>query len=155
LRKAQPDEAPLLSAIAMESKAHWGYTPGDMARWADELSIPAQDVDTGHLWVAETEEGIAGFYKLRLDGTCAELEHLWIRPSLMHRGIGRRLLRHALLAAEAAGVNVLQVVADPNAAGFYEGEGGTVRGAVSAPLSGNPDRALPVYEFQVHSANRN
>jgi GNAT superfamily N-acetyltransferase len=125
-----------------------------MARWTDELSISAQDMESGLLCVAETDEGVAGFYKLCLEGTCAELEHLWIRPHLMHRGIGRRLLRHALLAAEAAGMIVLSVVADPNAAGFYEREGGAVRGAIPAPLHGSPDRTLPVYEFQVRRANR-
>jgi N-acetylglutamate synthase-like GNAT family acetyltransferase len=127
LRKARPVEAPVLSALVLES---------------------------GLLCVAEADEGVAGFYKLCLEGTCAELEHLWIRPHLMHRGIGRRLLRHALLAAEAAGMIVLSVVADPNAAGFYEREGGAVRGAIPAPLPGSPDRTLPVYEFQVRSANR-
>lgn len=41
LRRARPDEAPLLASIAYAAKAMWGYSPAQLALWAGELGPDA------------------------------------------------------------------------------------------------------------------
>ena len=121
VRKARPDEAMALSALASQSKAHWGYD-------------------------AETAGRVIGFYMLHLD-TPQTIEHLWIHPESLRSGVGSLLIKHALeLAREGRGPT--RVVSDPYAAGFYEHHGGVRTDSVSAPLPGMSDRTLPVYEFR-------
>jgi len=44
---------------------------------------------------------------------------------------------------------VLVIEADPYAAGFYARMGAQRRGTVAAPVEGDPDRSLPVFEVDV------
>lgn len=45
--------------------------------------------------VAEFHGQLAGFYQLNTTGAAIELEHFWVRPAYMSRGVGRALLEHA------------------------------------------------------------
>jgi hypothetical protein len=42
---------------------------------------------------------------------------------------------------------VVEIVAEPNATGFYEKLGARRVGAIPAPMPGAPDRELPLYEI--------
>jgi GNAT superfamily N-acetyltransferase len=145
IREARPDEAAGLSALANESKAHWGYSAEALARWRTELTITPQDILRHPTFVAETGGRVVGFYMLHLDAP-RTIEHLWIHPASLRRGVGTLLIRHAL-ALDREGHEPIRVVSDPHAAGFYEHHGGVRTDCVSAPLPGLPDRVLPVYEF--------
>jgi GNAT superfamily N-acetyltransferase len=148
IREAQPEDAVLLSALAQESKAHWGYAPELLEVWRRELTIAPGDIRMYPTFVAEVPVAVAGFYQLRRGVSFWTLEHLWVRPSRLRRGIGSMLLNHALDRARHSGLTRVVASADPNAAGFYEHEGGLRTGVALAPVPGDPTRALPVYEFQ-------
>jgi GNAT superfamily N-acetyltransferase len=79
------------------------------------------------------------------DAVC-EIEHLWVAPEEMGRGIGRRLLEDAVRYAARIGAAELRIVSDPNAVGFYRRAGARLAGAVdSVP----PGRRLPVLTLDV------
>ncbi len=145
IRKARPDEAAALSALASESKAHWGYSAEALAKWRPELNITPEDILRHPTFVAAAGERVVGFYMLHL-GPPQTIEHLWVHPGSLRRGVGTLLIRHAL-APDREGRGAIRVVSDPHAAGFYEHHGGIRTDSVSAPLPGVPDRILPVYEF--------
>ena len=64
LREAKPEDAVILSQLAMRSKAHWGYPYEFMEACRDELTITPQKIydSTVHFVVAETPHAIVGFY---------------------------------------------------------------------------------------------
>ena len=70
----------------------------------------------------------------------AELEHLWVRPSGMGRGIGRHLFEWAVEVARAGGAATLVIVSDPHAEAFYERLGAR---RVDEVTSKPPGRMLP------------
>jgi uncharacterized protein len=148
IRKARPEEAALLSALALESKAHWGYSADALEKWRTELTITAEDILQHPTYVAEAGGRAIGFYMLQGTTPLQTLEHLWVQPRVLRRGVGTRLINHALALAGEGGVRSFSVVADPYAAGFYERHGGVRTASVAAPLPGMPDRVLPVYEFR-------
>jgi len=67
VRRARPQEAPALSALALRAKAHWGYDDAFMARAAAELRWDAEDLRTMLAHVAEDGGRLLGFSAVRAD----------------------------------------------------------------------------------------
>jgi len=147
LRNARAEDAAHLSALALLSKAHWGYSAEFMAACAAELTVHEADLARRHYVVVE-EGGIRGFYALDpvVDGA-AELDALFVHPDSIGRGYGRLLMQDALAAARAAGAARLVIQADPNAHAFYRAAGAVVVGErPSASIAG---RMLPLLEIDL------
>ena len=143
LRQAVPLDAPGLTAIAFSSKRHWGYAEESIEGWRAQLTVSPADIAAGRVWVAMSEGAIAGFHALTPGPLCWTLEHLWVLPSAIGRGIGGRLLEHALATALAAGAQGLDIDADPNAEGFYLRCGARRVGEIAAPIPASPGRVRP------------
>src|SRR5207245_9079332 len=77
-----------------------------------------------------------------------ELDHFWVLPPFMDRGIGRALVAHALETAARGGASSVTVDADPNAESFYLACGGVRCGEVPAPIPGEPGRVRPQLAFR-------
>jgi len=134
IRRARPDDAPALTELARRSKAHWGYDAGFMERAESDLTISSQAIIEHDVWVLDGEDGATlGFYRL-IPGDPAELEDLWLEPGAIGAGYGRTLLEHAAAVARASGASAMELVADPNAAGFYERMGAVRIGFVPSPV---------------------
>jgi|GEM_PF-3094826 ribosomal protein S18 acetylase RimI-like enzyme len=63
------------------------------------------------------------------DDGAVEIDGLLVEPEFGKRGIGRRLVAHAVTIARAAGARALRVVVNPRAAGFYAACGFEIIGA--------------------------
>src|SRR6266540_4824354 len=61
IRRAHESEAPHLSSIAFESKAHWTYSPSQLAAWRDDLTVSPSAVSSCPTYVAEVEGRVVGF----------------------------------------------------------------------------------------------
>lgn len=92
--------------------------------------------------MAEADGEIRGFYALIVSGDRAELEHMWVTPASIGTGIGKELFLDAMERAAALEVRGVEIVADPNAAGFYERMGATRIGEVESPIDGQ-SRKIP------------
>jgi len=146
IRAAQSTEAGLLSAIAVRSKAHWGYSEEFMASCREELTVAAEFIETNPAFVCENEGVVIGYYTLEPRSPFrVQLEHLFVEPTAIGRGYGRQLLDHAIRQARAAGYRVLVIQADPNAEPFYLSRG-AVRVGIE-PSQSAPDRMLPLLEI--------
>ena len=149
IRRARASEASALSALALAAKQHWSYAPEDIERWRPLLTVTADDLAARPAFVAELESEVGGFYLLVPKGATWELEHLWVSPQFMRRGIGRALLAHAALTARVGGASAILIDADPNAEAFYLACGAARVGSVAAPIPNNPERVRPQLSLQV------
>ena len=140
LRGARPEEAPQLTALALRSKAHWGYDAAFLERCGAELAVTEADVATGNVTVAERDGVLLGFAALSLDAP-AELEALFVEPAAMGQRVGAALVEHARSTARRAGVDALLIESDPNAEAFYRRQGAEPVGERRSPTSG---RRLPL-----------
>jgi GNAT superfamily N-acetyltransferase len=120
IRLVNPAETDALTQIALSAKRHWGYPERWMELWRPELTFDAGYFEVNESWTAEVDGQPVAFYTLLDKEGMAWLENLWVLPAYMNRGIGRRLFHHALQLARRRGFRILQLEADPNAAGFYE-----------------------------------
>jgi GNAT superfamily N-acetyltransferase len=143
IRPARTSEASALTALALRSKAHWGYSAAFMAACRDELTVHEHDIREGRVVLADDGGAIAGFYALLPpDGDRCELDALFVEPAAIGRGIGRRLFAHAATTARAQGARRLEIQADPNAEAFYRREGAHTVG--TRPSASIPHRSLPL-----------
>ena len=147
IRRAQVDEAELLTLLARRSKAHWGYDDEFMRRAADDMVIPTSAIESGQVHVLEDDGGaVLGFHRLR-PGEPAVLEDLWLEPGAIGAGHGRRLWRHAVDVARSGGARAIEFDADPHAVGFYERMGAVRIG--ETPSSVIEGRMLPRMRLEV------
>lgn len=141
LRPAVPGEAAALSALALRSKAHWGYDAAFLDACRDELTLRDDELAARRTLVAELDGTVAGFGTLEGEPPYGELGMLFVDPAAIGRGVGGALLAALLDRAHDEGFTRLAIDADPNAEAFYLAHGAVRVGEVA---SGSvPGRVLP------------
>lgn len=148
LRAALPQDAALLSDLALRSKAHWGYDEDFLEACRAELTLRPDDVAASHVTVARLDSTIVGFYSLTGERPDGELAMLYVDPDHIGVGVGQRLWQHAADTARELGFTRFTVDADPSAEGFYRRMGAVRIG--SSPSGSIPGRLLPCLEYRLH-----
>ncbi|PYI94462.1 MAG: GNAT family N-acetyltransferase [Verrucomicrobia bacterium] len=146
--RAKPEDADTLTEIAFAAKRHWGYPEDWIEAWCDILTMRPHFIASNVAYCAIEAERAVGFYVLTTENDGLHLDHLWIVPSAMRRGIGRALFEHATAQAGNSGFDSIKIEADPNAEGFYKRMGATRAGTRVSEADGER-RALPLLEFHV------
>ena len=142
IRPADANEASALTNIALEAKRYWGYPEHWIKHWESDLTISSDFIVDNHVYVAEDNGKIQGFYALIVTGEKAELDHMWVTPAAIGTGVGKALFLDAMERAAELKVNAVEISADPNAAGFYRRMGATQVGETDASFDG-VTRKLP------------
>lgn len=141
LRYAVCSEAAQITALALRSKAFWGYDAQFMRHAAAELAVSEQDIADRDIFVAQAGETLIGVAGIDDVTEPPELDLLFVEPARIGDGVGRALLRHALQAARARGLRELAIASDPHAEAFYLSHGAVRVGAQRSPSTG---RKLPL-----------
>ena len=147
IRRASPDEASLLSELALRSKAHWGYTKEFLEACRADLTLSPDYIARSPVFVLEEENRIVGFYGLRERVDDIELTYLFVEPSAINRGYGRLLWEHLVETAVKLSPKRISIESDPYAESFYKRMGARAVGFVSSPVQAN--RKLPLLEFHL------
>jgi len=133
IRHAKKSQAEILTKISFKSKGYWGYPRKYFNRWSDELTITSDYIRKNDVFVFENENNgeTIGYYSIveleddiEVSGIKINkgfwLEHMFIEPEFIGKGIGRRMFDHLRERCDARGINELGILADPNSRGFYE-----------------------------------
>ena len=150
LRPARSEEAGALSALALRSKAFWGYSPAFMNACRDELTYTSGQIESSdfRFSVCELENRMVGLLAIeRLCDDEFELCALFVEPDSIGKGYGRLLMESARKTAREFGARCLIIQGDPNAENFYKAAGGIVIGQRE---SGSVhDRLLPLFRIDL------
>ena len=150
IRSAQAQEAEKISALAMRSKAYWGYTQEFMEACREELTVTPEKINSDdlHYVIAENESTLIGYYAVEKTAKYEyELEALFVEPEHIGTGIGKALINHAKKKIREMGGKTLIIQSDPNAEKFYRAAGGKLIGKRSSvSISG---RILPVFAIEL------
>ena len=155
IRKASTEDAGTLTTIAHDAKRHWGYPEHWIQHWQDDLTISPDFVAANQVYVAESEGEVLGFYALIVRAGFpagqpgwgarpdkAELDHLWVAPAHIGTGVGKELFIHAMQTAAGQHISTVEILSDPNAAGFYRKMCAHHIDEIVSEIDGEP-RALP------------
>jgi GNAT superfamily N-acetyltransferase len=143
IRKASTEDAAALTSIAHEAKRHWGYPEHWIKHWQNHLTISPDFINTNPVYVAEADGSLLGFYALIVRQQKAELDHMWVAPSHIGMGVGKELFLHAMQRAAEENVPEVEILADPNAEGFYRKMGAHRIGESTSEIDGQA-RHLPL-----------
>ena len=144
IRGARIGEAAGLTALCVRSKAHWGYDAEFMRLSQASLTVSDAAIAAGRVLVAERAGLPFGVAQVEPDG---ELGMMFVDPLCLNRGAGRALFDAAAALARRLGARRMPILADPNAAPFYERMG--ARFVSRAPSDAIPGRTLPLYEYDL------
>ena len=131
IRLARLDERTMLESLQWRASLS---NPGDrdaLLAHPDAIRLPVEQIAAGGVFVAERDGVVVGFAAVvdRPDGG-AELDALFVEPSLWKQGIGRRLVDHVSDVSRARAATFLHVIGNPHAEGFYTSCGFRVTGTV-------------------------
>ncbi|WP_068063295.1 GNAT family N-acetyltransferase [Nocardia xishanensis] len=147
IRPGRPDEAALLSDLALRSKGFWGYSEKLLDSFRRELALSPSDVVGLRTAVAELRGTVVGFVTVDGSAPTGDLGMLFVVPEAIGNGVGTELFRHAVEVARGAGFRRLVIESDPNAEPFYRAMG-AIR--VGSTESGSvPGRELPLLEVDI------
>lgn len=148
IRPATADESACLSALALRSKAYWGYSTDFIEACRKELTFDSAYVSANTVFVADSGGALIGFYSLkRVSAAEAELGALFVEPDHIGRGFGRALMTHAKETACDLGITAIVIQGDPNAAYFYQAAGGIHCGELASRSI--PGRVLPLFRIRL------
>jgi GNAT superfamily N-acetyltransferase len=145
--RAKPENADALTEIAFAAKRHWGYPERWIQNWSDSLTVTPELVLRNPTFSARENGRALGFYSLTT-GPRPDLNHLWVVPSAMGRGVGRALFEHAVEQAKELGFATFEIEADPNAEPFYLHMGAKRIGTKATEIEGQR-RELPLLVYQL------
>ena len=127
IRFAKPEEALLLSDLALRSKGYWGYDTDFLASCKQELTYQESQLKSPAYCfkVAELKGiNITGFFALNfLSSDYPELEALFIDPDFIGQGWGKQLLNAAVAVAKEHKAKSIKIQGDPFALDFYLANG--------------------------------
>ena len=148
IRPARRDEIGPLSELCRRSKAHWGYDDRFMESSRDALTVREEWIAQGHVLVAESGGVTSGVAAIAPDDEAGyEVALFFVDPAFIGLGVGGDLYRAMIALAADRGIARLGVLADPNAAAFYEKMG--ARPVGSRPSDAIPGRFLPYLEVDI------
>ena len=134
LRFGQPAEREHLEELQRRaSLMHDAYRDALLAN-PDMIALPRWQLEDRCVRVAERDGQALGFSVVLPRSQTAILDGLFVEPDQWKRGIGRALMEDAFGLARAAGAEVMEVLANPYADGFYARLGFVRTGTVTTPL---------------------
>ncbi len=154
IRKALPHENEQLSALAIRSKAHWGYSEEFLRDCIDELSYTSEQILNSDNWfyVVCLQDQLQAFYQLvKIKEDVLELEALFVDPAFVGQGLGKVLFEHAVQLATRMGYSKIDIQSDPNATEFYFKMGCVQVGELESQSI--PGRFLPLMSFDLRSSS--
>ena len=120
IRAALPTERASLEALQWRASLANAGDRDALLKNPDAIALPIEQIADGHVCVADRDGVIVGFAAVlpRPDGD-AELDALFVEPSLWKQGVGRLLVDHCAQVARRRESRILHVVGNPHAERFY------------------------------------
>lgn len=157
IRRAEIEDAEILTELSFSSKRYWQYPESFFDVWRSELTITKNYISRNDVYVFESREQIVGYYSLVTFDEDLEitgiritkgtwLEHMFVLPDYIGRLVGSRMFAHLRLMCLKNEVEVLHVLVDPKARGFYEKMGCTYDREFPSTIAG---RTTPLFTLKL------
>ncbi|WP_346355356.1 GNAT family N-acetyltransferase [Azotosporobacter soli] len=145
-RKAQEEDAEILTRISFAAKRHWSYPEECFAIWKDELTITPAYIRKNTVLIAEADGETVAYASVVSEGDESCLQHVFVLPLCIGKGIGSKLVTEMKKICAAQAIACLTIFSDPHAQGFYDKIGARY---VDEFPSNIPGRNVAMYELAI------
>jgi N-acetylglutamate synthase-like GNAT family acetyltransferase len=120
IRLATRHEQEALKNLQRRASLMWEEDREALLAHPDVIEVPLEQIEAGRTFVAERHGEIVGFGVVlpRSEGD-ADLDGLFVEPTVWKQGIGGLLVREAERLAVSEGAKSLYVISNPRTQGFY------------------------------------
>lgn len=132
IRRAEAIDANILTNIAINSEAYWGYDEDYMESFKDTYRVSENYISNYPTFLIEDDNGVVGFYGILMNEGEIELEYFFIHPRYIRKGYGKLLWQHVIETARSLNIKEFEIVTSPEAIGFYTKLGATKIGEVES-----------------------
>lgn len=119
LRRAAENEAEFLTELASRSKSYWPYDDDYLRGCREVTQVTPDDIRLWPFIVAIEKDTIIGFAAVCEVKSENMLDHLWIDPEYVRKGVGRILFAESVKSAKNLCWSHFTIAADPYAEAFY------------------------------------
>ncbi|WP_346917557.1 GNAT family N-acetyltransferase [Clostridium sp.] len=147
IRRAKVGEANILTNIAINSEAYWGYDEEYMESFKDTYGVSENYISNYPTFLIEDNQIIIGFYSFLMNAGETELEYFFINPDYIGKGYGKLLWNHAIENANSLNIKEFEIVTSPEAIDFYIKMGAVKIGEVESLV--RVERKIPRLIYMV------
>lgn len=157
--KADPNSYPDLNRLSLQSRNVWAGTPGYFEGYLEQ-SRNLIDITSDYIqknivcvgYAGNLHKQIFGFFAFKIEENQKKiLDHFWIDPHFMKKGLGQKMFQQALYVAKLHQWDSFELYSDPPAEGFYLKMGAKKIGEVPSRISGGP--IFPALKVEVRASN--
>ncbi|MBM7553578.1 GNAT family N-acetyltransferase [Thalassobacillus pellis] len=146
IREAEEHEAAILSELAIQSKAYWGYGKRFLEDCIEALTVKKDYISSTPVFVLEVEWKVVGFFAFYEEETWS-LDFFFIKSDFIGKGFGKVMWEGALQIARDLGITSFKIDSDPYAKDFYEKMGAVHIGSI--PSTVWEGRRLPLMKVDI------
>jgi len=152
IKKAITKDAKELTLLTIRSKSYWDYSQKQIADWENDLTITEEYITEKQVYKLMKEHQIIGYYSFfSIDDSDLKLENLFIEPSYIGKGIGKKLMSDFFSRIETIQFKRVILYSDPNSEKFYSKLGFEVIGKLETSIK---NRYLPIMEMKKDHVKR-
>ena len=142
IQKATAEDAVRLTQLTIRSKSYWDYTPEQIEKWRDELTITTDYINQNHVFILVDGDDLIGYYSFILvDQILVKLDNFFIDPEFIGMGFGKKLMLCLFAQVKERGMTKITLDSEPNATAFYQKLGFTTIGKLPSSIE---NRYLPI-----------
>lgn len=119
IRRAKVGDANILTNIAINSEAYWGYDEDYMESFKDTYRVSENYISNYPTFLIEDDNEVVGFYGILMNEGETELEYFFIDPRYIRKGYGKLLWKHVIETARSLNIKAFEIITSPEAIGFY------------------------------------
>lgn len=134
MRSAKEYEHNILTDLAINSEAYWGYDTEYMNKFRAVYSVSEEFINNNPTIILEEDNNIIGFYSVINDERETSLEYFYIAPEYIGKGYGKLLWNHLIKDCRSHGIKEFSLVTSPQAREFYIRMGAVLCGEVESLL---------------------
>jgi GNAT superfamily N-acetyltransferase len=147
VRKAATGDLEKLNELAVRSEAYWGFDESHMRAFKRNCAVKENHLKTGYVFVIERDAEILGFYHLAGKESGFELEHFYVDPPHIGKGLGRMLWRHLRSFCFHRKVREVTIVCSEFVKDFYFKMGAAYLGKVESTVDRGTMVAQLIYRI--------
>ena len=152
VRKALISELEKLNELAARSEAYWGFDESHMEAFKRLCALREAHFKKGCVFVIEKDGEIAGFYCLAAKEADFELEHFYVDPEHIAKGLGKTLWLHMRTFCIHRKIREVTIVCSDFVKGFYLKMGAASLGQVESTV--DRGKMIPRLTYRIDPGTR-